>query len=160
MYITQKITMNNEEQKIIAVITALFHGADTHDWKKVQQAMAHQVLLDYTSISGGSPSVLTPQQITESWAAFLPIFDKTHHQLSAIQVTVNSDVASANYVGKADHFIGTDVWTVDGSYETALQKVDGEWKITKQKFNLTSQRGELYLPAAATERMKNKTTKR
>ena len=32
----------------------------------------------------------------------------------------------------------------------------GEWKITKQKFNLSNQSGELSLPGIAADRMKNK----
>ena len=147
-----------EEQKIIDIITVLFKGTDEHNWEKGHQTLADHVLLDYTSMAGGSPSMLSPQQITEIWADFLPGFDKTHHQLSGFQVQVNSDAATAAYFGKADHFIGRNVWTVEGIYETTLQKLTGEWKITQQKFNLSGQSGEPGLAATAAERMKNKTT--
>lgn len=148
--------MNNEEQKIIDVITALFNGADEHDWEKVKGTMANEILLDYTSMTGGSPALLSPQQIAESWANFLPGFDKTHHQLSGFQVHMNGGQALANYFGKADHFIAGDVWTVEGTYETELYKLAGEWKIVKQTFNLSNQSGQLGLPAVAVDRMKNK----
>jgi hypothetical protein len=148
--------MNYEEQKIREVITALFKGADQHNWEKVKQVLAGEVLLDYTSMTGAAPSMLSPQLIVDSWAGFLPGFDKTHHQLSGFRVKRSGDQALANYFGKADHFIAGNVWTVEGTYETELYKLAGEWKITKQTFRLSGQSGELGLPTIAADRMKNK----
>ena len=128
--------MDKEEKEILEVITSLFKGADEHDWLKVQQAMASEVLLDYTSMTGGSPMLLSPKHIVQNWAGFLPGFDKTQHQLSSFHVKMNGEQALGNYFGKADHFIGGNVWTVEGTYETELQKVVGEWKITKQRAGL------------------------
>lgn len=146
--------MEKEEQKIIGVITALFKGADEQDWENVQKVFAAEVLLDYTSLSGGSPAMLSPQEITASWAAFLPGFDKTHHQLSQFQVEMHHDRALVKYFGKADHFLGADEWTVEGNYETELHELAGQWRITKHKFTLFKQSGKLDLPASATERIK------
>lgn len=71
--------------------------------------MVAEVLLDYTSIAGGLPALLSPQKIAETWAGFLPGFDKTHHRLSHYQVNRNGEQALAFYFGKADHFIDKDV---------------------------------------------------
>lgn len=103
-----------EKDLIIQVITAIFHGADQRDWGAVQNALADQVWLDYTSLAGGQPSLLTGQQIAGAWASFLPRFDKTHHQLSHFEVDLGGSTAKARFSGKADHFIGTASWTVEG----------------------------------------------
>ncbi len=145
--------MENEIEKIIEVVSSVFAGADERDWKKVTQAMAPEVLLDYTSMAGGSPAVLTSQQIADSWAAFLPGFDKTHHQLSDFKVSLHPDCALATYFGKADHYIDEKFWTVEGTYETELKQQGEQWYVTKHKFNLTSQSGNTSLPAEATARM-------
>jgi SnoaL-like domain len=116
--------------------------------------MAETVLLDYTSFTGGEPAALTPKQITESWAGFLPGFDKTHHQLSNFNVTINNNVAHATYSGKADHFIGNEIWTVEGTYESELNNVDGNWLVSKLTFHFEKQSGNMGLPAEATAKMK------
>ncbi len=143
-----------EQQIITEVITKLFAEADKRDWKKVESTMNDTVLLDYTSMSGGKPALLSPQQITGEWAAFLPGFDKTHHHLFDFEVNVNNEIAHAHYLGKAEHFIDDQVWIAEGSYDAELKKEDGDWKITKLKFNLSKQSGDTGLPAIATERMK------
>jgi hypothetical protein len=116
--------------------------------------MAEKVLLDYTSFVGGQPAILTPKQITSSWAGFLPGFDRTHHQLSDFAVAIASETATITYTGKADHFIGNEVWTVEGTYESELKKVNGNWVVSKLKFNFKQQTGNLELPAQATQRVK------
>lgn len=145
--------MNNA---VIEVIKKLFEGADERDWQKVESTMGEQVLLDYTSMAGGSPAVLAPSQITGAWAAFLPGFDRTHHQLFDFVVNEQSNVASVQYKGKADHFINGEVWVVEGSYETELKRVAKGWVVTKHKFNFASQHGNTELPAKAGARMKGK----
>jgi hypothetical protein len=142
-----------ENNNIIEAINTIFKGADEHNWKRIESVMAETVLLDYTSFAGGEPAVLTPNQITKIWAGFLPGFDKTHHQLSNFNVTVNNNVAHVTYSGKADHFIGNEIWTVEGTYESGLNNINGQWLVTTLKFNFEKQTGNTNLPAEATSRM-------
>lgn len=123
----------------------------------MQNALADQVWLDYTSLAGGQPSLLTGQQIAGAWASFLPGFDKTHHQLSHFEVDLGGSTAKARFSGKADHFIGTASWTVEGSYEAEATRQDGRWRVTKLVLHLVNQSGDLSLPGKAGEIMKNKT---
>jgi hypothetical protein len=145
-----------ENKKIIEAITTIFKGADEHNWKSIESVMSDMVLLDYTSFVGGEPAALSPKQITESWAGFLPGFDKTHHQLSNFNITIENDVAHITYKGKADHFIGEEAWTVEGTYETELINSNANWLVTKLKFNFEKQSGDMGFPAIATARMKTK----
>jgi hypothetical protein len=141
------------EETIIMTITNLFGGADEHHWTKVESTMTDTVLLDYTSFVGGEPANLSPQQITGSWAGFLPGFDKTDHQLSDFKVITNKQKATAIYRGKADHFIDNEVWTVEGTYESELKMIDDVWKVSSLEFNFEQQSGNTTLPAEATNRM-------
>jgi hypothetical protein len=143
-----------ENKEIIQAITALFNGVDERNWLKTENAMASNVLLDYTSFVGGEPANLTAKQIIENWASFLPGFDKTNHQLFNFNVIATNETAIANYSGKADHFINDEMWTVEGTYESELIKMNDDWVVSKLKFNFISQFGNLDLPAKATEKMK------
>jgi SnoaL-like domain len=143
-----------ENNKIIEAITTIFKGADKRNWKSVESVMTETVMLDYTSFVGGEPAARTPKQITESWAGFLPGFDKTHHQLSNFNIVVDKDFAHITFAGKADHFIGDEIWTVEGTYESELNNIDGNWLVSKLKFNFEKQSGNMDLPAEATARMK------
>lgn len=144
------------EQEIIKTITNIFTGVDERNWQKVQLAMAGQVLLDYTSMNGGEPTLQTPKEITDAWAAFLPGFDRTHHQISDFGVTVNGNMATVHYKGKGDHFLNNEVWTADGTFDTELQKQNNYWLVTKHTFNLVKQSGNTELPAKAKEVLKSK----
>ena len=145
-----------ETEEIIQSISNLFVGADERNWQKVQSVMANSVLLDYTSMAGGNPAIMTPQQVTGAWAAFLPGFDKTYHQLSGFEVKVNGDTATAHYAGKADHLIGEETWTVGGTYDTGLQTVNGQWLVVSHKLNFIKQSGNTNLPAQATQIIKQR----
>lgn len=145
-----------EHEKIIETISAVFNGADERNWEKVQHAMAKNVLLDYASLSGSPPAILSPKQIIETWEAFLPSFDKTHHQLSDFRITRQSNIAKVHCNGRADHFIDEDVWTVEGSYDAEVSKINNHWLITMLKFNLSKQSGNTHLPAQAVERAKTR----
>jgi hypothetical protein len=142
-----------EGQKIIEAITIFFKGADDRDWEAMHGLMAEKVLLDYTSMVGGDPNLLTPVEITNGWATFLPGFDKTHHQVSAFRVKLHGHDADVDYAGKADHFMDDEVWTVEGTYHTKLKKGDNGWLITHHKFNCDRQSGNTYLPKRAKEKL-------
>jgi SnoaL-like domain len=143
-----------ENIKIKEAIITIFEGADKQDWKSIENVMATNVLLDYTSFVGGEPALLTPKDITQSWASFLPGFDTTHHQLNNFTIYVEDDIANVAFTGKANHFIGNKVWTVDGTYDCTLKKINNNWLVTKLKFNLIEQCGNKDLPAIAIEKMK------
>jgi len=148
-----------ENEKIIRAISAVFNGADERNWKKVENAMADNVLLDYSSLSGSPAATLPSAQIIETWKGFLPGFDMTQHQLSDFQVTRQGNIANVHCNGKADHFIDKDVWTVEGTYDAEVTKNNSQWAITGLKFNLSKQSGNTGLPAVAIEKVKTKSYK-
>ncbi len=146
------------EQKIIDTVTTIFTGVDERNWGKIQGVMADKVLLDYTSLNGGEPEKQTPKEITIAWASMLPGFDRTHHQVSNFNVQANGDTASVNYNGKGEHFLGNEVWIAEGTFDTELKKNNDEWLITKHKFNVEKQSGNIALQKKAKQIVKRKQT--
>ena len=144
--------MDNKEEQIILQVQKLFAGADERNWKKVKSVMHEQVLLDYSSMTGNPAKTLTPQDICDAWSQFLPGFDRTNHVLSQFNVEANDKEALVRYFGKADHYLGGELWTVDGSYETRLICKSGGWLIQSQTFKFEKQDGEAKLAGKAIER--------
>jgi hypothetical protein len=138
-------------EKIINVITNIFEGADERDWKKVKTSFANDVLLDYYSMNGNPAAVLTSNDIITAWSGFLPGFDMTQHYITAFHIEQSDGIAKANFSGKADHFIDSESWTVEGTYDLELAVSDHEAKVTKFKFNLERQSGDTGLPQRAAE---------
>jgi hypothetical protein len=148
---------NNMEQ-IIERISRFFVAVDNRDWDEVKKILAPEVLLDYTSMSGGEPARLTSTQIVDTWKGFLPGFDATHHQLGNFLVESSGDKATAFFYGTATHYIKDNrkgnLWTVVGSYNINLARTDGAWRIETLKFNLKYIDGNNDLPGLAQERAK------
>lgn len=132
--------------KTIENIIALFEAIDQQDWNKVHSLMSNQVLLDFTSFSGGEPSTLSPIQITASWANLLPGFDSTHHQLSDFRYDSKMDKQHITFAGKTDHFIDDVVYTVFGIYYVETEK---NGLINLIKFNFKNAEGDHSLPQKA-----------
>jgi ketosteroid isomerase-like protein len=151
--ISQPKSKNKMETIITQQVNALFAGADERNWNMVMSVMDKQVLLDYSSMTGSPASNLTPEQISAAWAAFLPGFDRTNHTLSGFKIKINGNEAVANYIGKADHYLNGEVWTVEGSYNTNLKRITGNWLINSHKFNFEKQGGNTSLPTEATKKM-------
>ncbi|WP_343304094.1 nuclear transport factor 2 family protein [Chitinophaga niabensis] len=141
------------EQLIISAVTAIFNGADERNWPKVQQAMAENVYLDYSSLSGNPAASIPAEQIINAWKSVLPGFDRTHHQLSGFAVTIEGDTATIHFNGKADHFIDQNSWTVEGTYDATAVKENDQWHVSALKLNLLKQSGDLSLPGEAMKRV-------
>ena len=141
------------KEQIIETVIRLFAGADERDWDKIKNTFAENVELDYSSMTGNPASVVPAEGIITAWRGFLPGFDKTHHQLADFYVMQNGSAALVHYYGKADHFIGDELWIVEGTYDTELIETDGKWTITKHKLNLIKQDGNMDLPVQAAARV-------
>lgn len=137
--------------KVKESISDIFQGADNRDWTRVKHAFAEKVLLDYTSMTGGEPASLSPEDITAAWANFLPGFDQTNHQLSNFKTGTNDNITTVTFDGKADHFLNDKTWTVEGDYYAELQNDN---RVSLLRFNFKTQSGDTGLPALAIEKMK------
>ncbi|WP_084065250.1 nuclear transport factor 2 family protein [Paenibacillus stellifer] len=138
-------------------VVELFVAVDSRDWDTVRRGLADQVLLDYSSMNGQPPALLSANEIIDSWRNVLPGFDSTHHQLGNMLVRANQSDASLFCYGTATHYLeheGGNVWTVVGSYDFDLKETNGGWRIIKMKFNYKYQDGNAELPGLAIENAK------
>lgn len=149
----QRNTKNKMEKLIIEQVTKVFQGADERNWQKVAAVMDKHVMLDYSSMTGSPASLLTPDQITSAWAAFLPGFDRTNHKLFDFKVQVKNELASVSYLGTADHFYHAKVWTVEGSYTTQLKLINDNWLVTAHTFHFKQQVGDTTLATEVSKKM-------
>lgn len=133
-------------------IHRLFIATDRRDWAAVQSCFSDSVHFDMTSLAGGEPVTLTPEQITDAWEQGLRPIEAVHHQAGNLQICVDDDRASAFCYAVASHYrptsSGENTRTFVGSYDFELQRVEDAWWITLFRFNLKYIDGNLDLENA------------
>lgn len=137
-----------ERSRITDVITALFVATDARDWARVRSCFAPRVTFDMTSLGGGTPTQLSPQQITDAWDAGLKPIDSVHHQVGNVRVLSDGSEATASCYGIAYHYrktaSGRNTRVFVGDYDFHLV-LDGSWKIDLFRFNSKFVDGNLQL---------------
>jgi hypothetical protein len=102
-----------------------------------------------TSMVGGDPETLTPQEIVTSWDKGLKPLKAIHHQTGNYIVSINQNEADVFCYGIASHYLpnqsNQNTRTFVGSYDFHLIKNDERWQIDKFKFNLKYIDGNLNL---------------
>ena len=136
----ERYEMLVEKGKIIDVINTLFISTDNRDWPSVKKCFSSKVLFDMTSMTGGEPVTLTPQEIVDAWDQGLKALKEIHHQAGNYVVTVHQDAAEAFCYGIASHYLPNktkqNTRTFVGSYDFHLIKNGEIWQIDQFKFNL------------------------
>jgi hypothetical protein len=137
-----------EKDRIIETINNLFIHTDNKDWDKVKDCLAENVHFDMSSI-GGEISVLTSQQIADTWKNGLAPIESVHHQAGNYKVDIKNNKAIAFCYGIAFHFLktksGNNTRTFVGSYNFHLTKENNKWLIDSFRFNLKFIDGNLNL---------------
>ncbi len=129
-----------EKDEVKEVVNRLFINTDNRDWDTVSQLFASEVLFDMTSMVGGEPVRLTPQEIVASWEKGLKPLKAIHHQAGNYIVTAYQNEADVFCYGIASHYLpnktnqNTRIFV--GSYDFHLIKRGENWQIDKFKFNL------------------------
>lgn len=126
--------------QVIAAANNLFLCTDRRDWQCVRDVFAPQVLFDMTSLAGGQPATLAPDQIASAWEKGLKDLAAIHHQTGNYQVSVKGNEADLFCYGIAYHYLPNpterNTRTFVGSYTMHLVRSDAGWKIDRFKFNL------------------------
>ncbi|MFG3437446.1 nuclear transport factor 2 family protein [Nonomuraea sp. NPDC047897] len=116
---------------VIDTCTRMAWHADQRDWNELAEVFADKVTLDYTSLNGGEPAILTPAQITQGWRSALSAYTATQHLLGNHLVTVNGDTATCTASFQATHHKPDDtLWTLGGTYRFTLTRASDGWRIT------------------------------
>lgn len=142
-----------EKAAIVDTINTLFLATDERNWTTVRECFASQVLFDVTSMTGGKPSTLSPEEIVEGWHKGLQPLRAVHHQTGNHRVEISGREADAHCYGIAYHYLpnptGDDTRVFVGSYDFHLVKNDDRWQIDHFKFNLKFIDGNVELETSA-----------
>jgi hypothetical protein len=141
------------KDQIATCIHQLFIGTDQRDWAKVRSCLAGSVHFDMTSLVGGTPATLTPDQIADAWDAGLKPMEHVHHQAGNLEIAVQGKEATAFCYGIALHYratrSGDNVRRFVGSYDFGLQLLPRGWVISSFRFNVKFVDGNLDLEGSS-----------
>jgi SnoaL-like domain len=143
-----------EAAKVISVVSSIPLAVDLANYALAESAFAPKIVIDYTSLWGGTPSTMTPAELMTAWRGIVPGFDATWHELSDVRARVSGARASATAFVDGRHWLGDALWRPIGSYEWDLEKRNGQWKVTRMVFKMTREIGDRGLAATAMERAK------
>lgn len=132
---------SKDEAAIATMVESVGTLADRSEFDALARLYADEFTLDYSSLNEQPASPKTPAELMAEWSSVLPGFDRTRHALSNVNVVVTGDTANATADVVASHWIGDDFWQVEGSYEYAFARQDGQWLITAMTFNLKGETG-------------------
>ena len=142
------------EAKIRTLVSSIPLAVDRAAYDLAEAAFAPEVEIDYTSLWGGEPAVMTPAALMTAWRGIVPGFDATWHELGPVTVTVEGDSATAEAFVDGRHWIGDKLWRPVGTYYWDVALIDEAWRITRMEFALTGEEGDRALAAEAMERAK------
>jgi SnoaL-like protein len=148
------MTADAADARLTDVFTLMLHGIDTLDWDTVRACFAPEIVTDYTSLWGGEPEQLTPDDLLANWEPFATGFDATQHLTGPIAVVrADDDRATCVTTVRAYHHIaavgdsedGGDepagTWMVSATYDIGLDRTPDGWKISAITLNLAYEAG-------------------
>jgi hypothetical protein len=145
-----------EAAKVISVVSSIPLAVDLAAYDLAERAFAPKITIDYTSLWGGEPSVMTPAELMTSWRGIVPGFDATWHELSSVKAKVNGNRATATAFVDGRHWLGKELWRPIGNYHWDLEKIGGAWKVTRMEFAMTQELGNREVANKAMARVKAK----
>jgi hypothetical protein len=145
-----------ETAKVISVVSSIPLAVDLAAYDLAEKAFAPKIVVDYTSLWGGQPNTMTPAELMTAWRGIVPGFDATWHELGPVQAQVSGSSAKATASVDGRHWIGAQLWRPVGQYNWDLEKLNGQWKVTRMQFNMTQEIGDRAVATQAMERAKAK----
>ncbi|MGC5225299.1 nuclear transport factor 2 family protein [Micromonospora sp. DT81.3] len=100
--------------KITDLLARFFLAVDARDWTTINQFLAPELDVDYSSLSGEPAARSTAADLINQWKSLLPGFDATQHFLGPIATDDPDDVRCSV---RGYHHLGEDTWMVAGSYQ-------------------------------------------
>lgn len=138
----QAKALTQDEAKVRSAINSFAVMADQNAYQHLGRLFAPEVTVDYTSLWGGEPTKTTNVDLMKQWAAFLPGFDTTYHELSNLELQLDGDNALATVDFTASHWLGdTGFWSIFGSYEFMFNRANTGWVINSVKLNYKGETG-------------------
>src|SRR4029453_6496377 len=128
-------------QEVEDVVVRMFVATDERDWTTLESCFADPFLLDMTSLTGASPSEVSPRQVAGAWAEGFKPLDHVHHQVGNFRTRIDAGTATVRCYGIALHHRAKIVSESRtrrfvGTYELDLVRTGEAWRITRLKFLL------------------------
>ncbi|MEO0971171.1 MAG: nuclear transport factor 2 family protein [Cyanobacteria bacterium J06639_18] len=136
----------SDKIEIINTVNKIALMSDLRNWKDVLAEFTDKVEFDYTSLFGGEPiHVPAKLQVKEWEESFAKNFKITQHILGTHTVTLNENLATCISNFQAHHvFLEArkgQSWTLGGTYNHELTRLDGVWKVNKMKMTVNWEEG-------------------
>ncbi len=145
-----------ERMEIINTVNQVGMTADLRDWKACRNCFTDQVDVDYTSLIGGQPAMVSADDLIESWSQQLSGLKTTQHMITNHAVTLNGDTATCISQFQAQHLLPNDtggpLWTLGGIYHHELMHTNNGWKVCKMKMTATWAEGNQQIMTLAANR--------
>jgi hypothetical protein len=145
-----------EASKVISVVSSIPLAVDLATYDLAEKAFAPKVVIDYTSLWGGTPNTMTPAELMTAWRGIVPGFDATWHELSSVKASVSGSKATATAFVDGRHWLGGQLWRPVGNYNWDLEKLGGQWKVTRMQFAMIQEIGSRDVATKAMEVAKAK----
>lgn len=134
--------MTDDRELVIDTTTRVAWYADQRRWDDLPALFTDEVLLDYTSLTGGEPGRVSATDIAASWRANLGGLDATQHLISnhLVEITdARHATATAQFV--ATHVLanphGDPTWVLGGHYRWTLTRAGDRWRIDSMTMTAT-----------------------
>jgi SnoaL-like domain len=138
---------------VIETCTRMAWHADEREWDALRDVFADEVRVDYTSLQGGEPAIVSRDELVESWAGLLGKLAATQHLLTNHLVTVSGDIAACTAAFQATHLLpnphGDPSWTLGGTYRFELVRDGPTWRISAVTMTATWARGNQQIMSLA-----------
>jgi hypothetical protein len=138
--LAQEIQQLIDRVKIVETVKRLTFHMDRKDWKSYEAEFADQVEVDFTDTAfGGQVARIAPKaQWAAAVASGLARFFQTQHFASNYFVELDGDRATAITYFIARHFMkgpASTKYVLDegGYYTHGLVKINGAWKVNRNK---------------------------
>lgn len=131
-----------DEARVRQTVLAIPTNVDIRRFDAVAPLFADEVVIDYTSLWGGEPQTMAPDELMTAWSGIVPGFDATWHEISDLKVQVAGETATASSRLDARHWIGERTWRLIGRYDFQLRRQRGQWRVTRMTLTVTQELGD------------------
>ncbi|MDH6623248.1 hypothetical protein M2271_001035 [Streptomyces sp. LBL] len=146
----------DDRDAVIEICDRMGWHSDRHEWDEAVTLFTPKVLLDYTSLLGGSPTTVTARELVDSWEAVLGGYDASHHLMTNHLVSFEGDTAHCTTSFQATHRLdnpmGSPLWRIGGTYRFHLVRTDTGWRINELAMTILWTEGNRNILDLAAER--------
>ncbi|MEE1757453.1 nuclear transport factor 2 family protein [Streptomyces sp. SP18CS02] len=153
----------DDRYAIIETCDRMGWHCDRHEWDKATALFTPKVLVDYTSLLGGTPSAVPATDLVDSWVAVLGGYDASQHLMTNHLVTLEgADAAECTASFQATHRLdnphGSPLWRIGGTYRFHLIRSGDTWRIDELAMSISWAEGNKNIADIAAERQAAKQT--